>query len=76
LDTHTDWNIVAEPGVGINNRQVKLSRGKFLGGSSGCNATLCIRGSPQDYDDWGLPGWTGEELFKYMSKVIFATNLQ
>jgi choline dehydrogenase-like flavoprotein len=48
---------------------VKLSRGKFLGGSSGCNGTLCIRGAKQDYDDWGLEGWSGEEFFKYMRKV-------
>jgi len=54
---------------GVNNRQVKLSRGKFLGGCSGCNGTLCIRGSKQDYDDWGMEGWSGEEFFKYMSKV-------
>ncbi|ATY67472.1 Glucose-methanol-choline oxidoreductase [Cordyceps militaris] len=65
----TDWNIVTNPGAGINNRQVKLSRGKFLGGCSGCNGTLCIRGSKQDYDDWHLPGWSGEEFFTYMRKA-------
>lgn len=55
--------------AGVDNRQVKLSRGRFLGGSSGCNGTLCIRGNKQDYDDWGLDGWSGEEFFKYMRKV-------
>lgn len=55
--------------MGINNRQVKLSRGKFLGGCSGCNGTLCIRGSKQDYDDWNIAGWGGEEFFEYMRKV-------
>jgi len=69
FDKETDWNIVTQPGSGINGRQVKLSRGKFLGGSSGCNGTLCIRGSKQDYDDWGVPGWSGDDFFKYMSKV-------
>ena len=66
---------MSEPGSGVNNRQVKLSRGKFLGGSSGVNGTLCIRGSRQDYDDWGLPGWSGDEFFKYMSKVSEQTPL-
>jgi choline dehydrogenase-like flavoprotein len=56
--------------AGVANRQVKLSRGRFLGGSSGCNGTLCIRGNKQDYDDWGLDGWSGEDFFKYMRKVI------
>lgn len=57
------------PGDGINERQVKLSRGKYLGGCSGCNGTLCIRGSRQDFDDWGLQGWSGDEFFGYMRKV-------
>lgn len=60
---------------GVDNRQVKLSRGRFLGGCSGCNGTLCIRGAKQDYDDWGLEGWSGEEFFKYMSKVDEIQNL-
>ena len=42
---------------------------RFLGGTSGCNGTLCIRGSRQDYDKWDLKGWSGEEMYRYMSKV-------
>jgi hypothetical protein len=33
------------------------------------NGTLCIRGTKQDYDDWNMPGWSGEEVFGYMKKV-------
>ena len=69
MDTKDDWNIRGKPGAGTNGRPVHLSRGKFLGGSSGCNGTLCVRGSKQDYDDWGVKGWNGDEMFKYMSKV-------
>ena len=72
FETETDWNIVTEPMRGIDGRKVRLSRGRFLGGSSGVNGTLCIRGSRQDYDDWELDGWSGDEFFKYMSKVRFA----
>jgi choline dehydrogenase-like flavoprotein len=53
----------------VDNRQVKVSRGRFLGGSSGVNGTLCIRGTKQDYDDWGLDEWTGDKMFEYMKKV-------
>lgn len=70
FDSETDWNIITPPMRGVNNRQVKLSRGKFLGGCSGCNGTLCIRGCKQDYDDWGLDGWSREEFFNYMKKVL------
>ncbi|EKD18245.1 uncharacterized protein L3040_004797 [Drepanopeziza brunnea f. sp. 'multigermtubi'] len=69
FDTEADWNITTEPSPGANGRQVKVSRGKFLGGSSGLNGTLCIRGTPQDYDDWHIPGWSGEEVFGYMKKA-------
>ncbi|KFY43004.1 hypothetical protein V494_02139 [Pseudogymnoascus sp. VKM F-4513 (FW-928)] len=69
FDTEADWNIVTEPSPGINGRQIKASRGRFLGGSSGVNGTLCVRGMKQDYDDWNMPGWSGEEVFSYMKKA-------
>ncbi|KAJ5331807.1 Glucose-methanol-choline oxidoreductase [Penicillium atrosanguineum] len=69
FDSETDWNFVTPPMASVDNRQVKLSRGRFLGGCSGCNGTLCIRGCKQDYDDWGLDGWSGEDFFKYMRKA-------
>ncbi|KAG9238522.1 hypothetical protein BJ875DRAFT_532301 [Amylocarpus encephaloides] len=69
FDTEADWNITTEPSPGANGRQVKVSRGKFLGGSSGVNGTLCVRGTKQDYDDWNQPGWSGEEVFSYMKKA-------
>ncbi|KAJ5578627.1 uncharacterized protein N7459_007591 [Penicillium hispanicum] len=68
FDSETDWNFITPPMPGVSNRQVKLSRGRFLGGCSGCNGTLCIRGCKQDYDDWGLEGWSGEEFFTSMRK--------
>ena len=69
LGTEADWNIISEPNARLENRELHLGRGKFLGGSSGANGTLCIRGTPQDYDSWEMEGWSGEELFKYMSKA-------
>ncbi|KAL2857360.1 hypothetical protein BJY01DRAFT_202666 [Aspergillus pseudoustus] len=69
FDSETDWNLVTKPMAGVDDRKVKLSRGRFLGGSSGCNGTLCIRGSKQDYDDWQLEGWSGDEFFEAMKKA-------
>lgn len=69
FDSETDWNIVTEPMNSVNDRQVKVSRGRFLGGSSGVNGTLCIRGTKQDYDDWGMEEWTGDKMFGYMAKA-------
>jgi choline dehydrogenase-like flavoprotein len=81
-----DWNIISEPSKGLNGRRIYNSRGRFLGGSSCVNGTLCIRGKDQvlysisydthhllgprqDYDNWELEGWSGEEVYKYMAKV-------
>jgi len=61
----------------MNGRQIKASRGKYTGGSSGCNGTLCIRGTKQDYDDWNMgPNWSGEEMWKCMTRVksFYLTN--
>ncbi len=69
VGTDADWNIKSEPCPELNNRQLDLSRGKFVSGSSGCNGTLCIRGVPQDYDDWGVEGWSGADMFAYMNKA-------
>ena len=30
--------------------------------------TFCIRGTKQDFDDWNLPGWSGEEMYAAMRK--------
>lgn len=69
FDSVTDWNIITEPMPGVDDRRVKCSRGRFLGGCSGVNGTLCIRGIKQDYDDWEMQGWSGDEMFKYMAKA-------
>lgn len=65
----TDWNIFTEPNPGLNGRKCHVPRGRFLGGSSGCNGTICVRGVKQDYDDWGSPEWSGDEMFRAMKKV-------
>ncbi|KAK4942352.1 hypothetical protein LTR10_017959 [Elasticomyces elasticus] len=64
----TDWNIYTPPQPGLNNREIHVPRGRFLGGSAGCNGTICVRGVKQDYDDWGFAEWSGDEMFRAMRK--------
>ncbi|KAH8806153.1 GMC oxidoreductase [Xylogone sp. PMI_703] len=71
FDTEHDWNLVSEPNAAAGNRVIKLSRGKFLGGSSAVNGTLMVRGSRQDYDDWearGNLGWGADKMWHYFNK--------
>lgn len=68
----TDWNIYTPKQKGLNNREIHVPRGRFLGGSSGCNGTICVRGTQQDYDDWGVPDFNGDQMFRAMRKVRFS----
>ena len=49
----------------MNGRTIYHPRGKMLGGCSGQNAMIYIRGNRSDYDSWaknGAVGWSYEEV--------------
>jgi choline dehydrogenase len=82
LDPETDWMFTGDPGkggLGFKNRRMPVPRGKMLGGSSGINYMVFVRGHPGDFDNWaksGATGWSYEEVlpcFKRMEEV-FPTN--
>src|SRR5262249_7757162 len=50
-------------------RQMNQFRGRVLGGSSSINGSLFMRGLPEDYDSWGSPRWTFDELLPYFRKI-------
>lgn len=53
----------------LNNRQLYMITGKVMGGSSGINAMLHIRGTARDYDRWceecGCDGWSYSDVLPY-----------
>ena len=63
--TEVDWDFSTAPEPFCDGRRVALPRGKVLGGSSSINAMVYIRGNPLDYDAWGIPGWTWDDLLPY-----------
>ncbi|MHB8571414.1 MAG: GMC family oxidoreductase [Candidatus Dormibacteria bacterium] len=60
-----DWNYF-DPGVGSG-----LPRGRLVGGSSAVNATIALRGQPEDYDAWAAvaPGWSWDECLPYFIRL-------
>lgn len=74
LNPATDWMYTADPGnagLGLNGCRVPVPRGKMLGGSSGINYMMYVRGHPGDYEAWaeeGATGWSYAEVLPYFRK--------
>jgi choline dehydrogenase len=63
--TGHDWQFYTEPEPHLNGRTIYHPRGKMLGGCSGQNAMIYIRGNRYDYDSWaknGAAGWSYDEV--------------
>ena len=54
-----DWAYETEPQLGLDGRRDTWPRGRVLGGSSSINATMYVRGMPEDFDGWAAAGATG-----------------
>jgi len=64
-----NWAYDSEPEPALNNRRIFSPRGKVLGGSSSINGLVYIRGQPEDFDAWEVPGWSHVELLPYFKKA-------
>ena len=59
----------------LGERELVLPAGGVLGGSSSTNFMMYSRAQKSDFDSWGVPGWSGDELLPYLKKVDFASLL-
>ncbi|MBF7729399.1 GMC family oxidoreductase [Pseudomonas sp. N040] len=69
--TLNNWAFDTLPQPGLNGRIGYQPRGRMLGGSSGSNAMVYIRGHRWDYDHWaaqGNPGWSYADLLPYFKR--------
>ncbi|KAJ5880682.1 Dehydrogenase citC [Penicillium subrubescens] len=71
-DPEYDWCLYSAPQEGNRGKVHHIPRGKLLGGSSGINYMMYVRGSRQDYDDWAElvddKGWSADTMQQYMRK--------
>jgi 4-pyridoxate dehydrogenase len=66
-----DWGFNSEPEPGLNNRRLRVLRGKVLGGSSSINVMAYTRGHPADFDRWaanGASGWSFDEVLPHFKR--------
>ncbi|WP_323039444.1 GMC family oxidoreductase [Gemmobacter sp.] len=67
IDPATNWDFTTEPVPGLDDRPQRWSQGRMLGGSSGINGMLWMRGGRADYDAWqaaGCPGWGWDDVLQ------------
>jgi choline dehydrogenase-like flavoprotein len=67
--TEVDWDFDSAPEPFCDGRRIPLPRGRVLGGSSSMNAMVYIRGNRADYDGWGVPGWSYDDLLPYFRRA-------
>lgn len=73
--SYVDWNYyTVNDGFSAQSHKTKnihMTRGKMLGGSSGSNYMLYVRGNKADFDGWaaqGNPGWDWKNVTYYFKK--------
>ncbi|GAA3281932.1 GMC family oxidoreductase N-terminal domain-containing protein [Dactylosporangium vinaceum] len=67
--TAYDWNFRTAPQPALAGRELFWPRGRVLGGSTSINAQMWIRGCAADYDGWGVPGWSYDEVLPHFERI-------
>jgi choline dehydrogenase len=69
LGTSLDWAYETEPEPGCADRLIPMPRGRMLGGTSGMNAMVWVKGSELDYEGWRLPGWSWADVAPVFARM-------
>lgn len=70
------WPFRTEAQSALVGQSVYWPRGRMLGGSSGVNGTIYVRGEAQEYDHWstlGCPGWSYADVLPYFKRLESTT---
>ncbi|ALE85864.1 GMC family oxidoreductase [Pseudonocardia sp. HH130629-09] len=50
-------------------RECTVPRGRVLGGSGAINGGYFVRAVPADFADWGVPGWSYDDVLPYYRRL-------
>lgn len=71
------YNLTSASQAGMGGQTYSIILGNMVGGSSGVNSMMNLRGSAEDYDRWGLLfgendelGWNWEGILPYFKKAL------
>lgn len=65
LEKAFDWGYKSAPQVGAGGREMLVTRGRVMGGSSSVNGMVYVRGNRANFDSWaaeGNTGWSADEV--------------
>lgn len=68
------WGWDTVPQKNLNNRVLRFTQAKVIGGGSSINAQVYTRGNPLDYDEWrqlGCEGWSYDDVLPYFQRAEF-----
>jgi choline dehydrogenase len=66
------WGYSTVPQKHMNNRVLRYTQARVIGGGSSINAQIYTRGNSLDYDTWaqmGCKGWSYDEVLPYFRKA-------
>lgn len=68
----SSWGWHTVPQKHLNNRVLRFTQAKVIGGGSSVNAQVYTRGSKHDYDEWeqacGVKNWAYKDVLPYFKK--------
>ncbi|KAI5836378.1 alcohol oxidase-like protein [Schizophyllum commune Tattone D] len=68
-DSLTVTPYAATPSPAVGGRSIIVPAGHCVGGGSSVNFMMYTRAAASDYDDWGAPGWTADDLLPLLKKT-------
>ena len=66
-NTH-DWGYSSRSADGTT--EIVCERARVISGCSAHNGCIAAVGHPSDYDAWGMPGWSGNEVRELYARVL------
>lgn len=69
-NTDYQWpHLRARMGANVGGgRTISYQQGRIMGGGGSIMGMVALRGAPEVYDGWGLPGWSSQVLLPYFKK--------
>ncbi|MET7671357.1 GMC family oxidoreductase [Micromonospora luteifusca] len=67
-----NWDLTAYTGSEPTGRQALYPLGRLVGGTSGINGAIALRGLPGDFDEWaaaGCPEWAWDRVLPWYRQV-------